>query len=90
MTNDQLTAVLQQVTTQMAGDHQWFATIGLDLHDHAMRLDKLRLATLADKSNQEASTTENVHAFKHIEASDITVKDVVSQVTTKTGEPLSS
>ena len=64
MTNDQLTAVLQQFTTQMASDHQWFATIGFHLNDHAMRLDKLGLATLANKANQEASTTENVCAFK--------------------------
>ena len=86
MTNDQLTAVLQQVTTQMASDHQWFATIGLGLNDHAMRLDKLGFATLANKANQEASTTENVRAFKLIEASDLTVKDAVSQATAKTGK----
>ena len=86
MTNDQLTAVLQQVTTQMASDHQWFATIGLDLNDHAMRFDKLGLATVTSKANPVASATENLRAFKLIEASDLTVKDVVSQVTTKTRE----
>ena len=86
MTNDQLTAVLQQVTTQMASDHQWFATIGHDLNDHATRLDKLGLATVTDRANQEASATEKLRAFKLIEASDLTVKDVVSQATTKRRE----
>ena len=86
MTNDQLTAVLQQVTTQMASDHQWFATIGHDLNDHAMRRDKLGLAALTNKVNHETSAVENVRAFKLIEASDVTVKDVVTQVTAKTGE----
>ena len=83
MSNDYLTAVLQQVTTQMASDHQWFASIGHDLNDHAQRLDKLGLATVTNKANQEASATENLRAFKLIEASDLTVKDVVSQVTNK-------
>ena len=86
MTNDQLTAVLQQVTTQSARDHQWFATVVVDLNDHASRLDKLGLVTVTNKANQEASATENLRAFKLIEASDLTVKNVVSQVTTKTGE----
>ena len=86
MTNDQLTAVLQQVTTQMASDYQEFATIGHDLNDHAMRLDKFGLATLANKVNHETSAVENVRAFKLIEASDVTVKDVATQVTAKTGE----
>ena len=86
MSNDQLTAVLQQVTTQMASDHHWFATIGRDLNDHAVRLDQLGPATVTNKANQEASATENLRAFKLIEASDLTVNDVVSQVTTKTGE----
>ena len=86
MSNDQLTAVLQQVTTQMASDHLWFATIGHDLNDHDMRLDKLGLATVTNKADQKASATENLRAFKLIEASDLTVKDVVSQLTTKTGQ----
>ena len=68
----------------MASDQ--FATIGHDLNDHAMRLDKLGLATVTNKANQEASATENLRAFKLIEASDLTVKDAVSQVTTKTAE----
>ena len=86
MTNDQLTAVLQQVTTQMASDHQWFATVALDLNDHASRLDKLGLATVTNNANQHASATENLHAFQLIEASGLAVNDVVTQVTTKTGE----
>ena len=57
----------------MASDHQWLATIQADLTDHAMRLDKLNLATLADKVNHETSAEENIRAFKLIEVSDVTV-----------------
>ena len=66
MTNDQVTAVLHNVVTQMASDHQWFATIGHDLNDYATRHDNLGLANVTSRANQEASATESLRAFKLI------------------------
>ena len=78
MTAAELTAVLQQVTTQMASDHAWFNTMTEDMNDHAARMDRLTLVTTTNTVEIQASKVESERAFKLIDSNDGTVKNVTS------------
>ena len=84
MSNAELTTIIQQVTVQIASDHAWFGIVHEVIIDHASRLDKLSLISLANKVELEAATQTSKKAFALIDVNDGAIKSVVAQVTDKT------